>query len=106
MTPQMGTGEAIHDPGPITVGIMKDISWPLSGAGSACTPPSNTNEEWFIWSSCTISTNVIRTGNVVVANFVTLTIESVGALDMDLAHLSLYIRSGGSVIIKNGGKIY
>ena len=32
MTPQIGSAEAIHDPGPVTLGIFDDIGWELLGA--------------------------------------------------------------------------
>ena len=36
MTPQIGAAEAIHDPGPIVIGIMNDIGWDVQDV--ACEP--------------------------------------------------------------------
>ena len=37
MTPSLASGEAIHDPGPVTLGIMFDLGWPLSFEASVAT---------------------------------------------------------------------
>lgn len=39
MTPQLANGEAVHDPGPIALGIMADLGW---NADSAVTSPTAT----------------------------------------------------------------
>lgn len=35
MTPQFGTGEAIHDPGPVTLGMFRDMGWTTSSGGGS-----------------------------------------------------------------------
>ena len=51
MTPNLNTGEAIHDPGPIVMGMFADMGWGvegcvisamLAGAQSPCNPETNT----------------------------------------------------------------
>ncbi len=37
MTPSLADGEAIHNPGPITLGIFKDIGWPAGAAAATLT---------------------------------------------------------------------
>ena len=38
MTPFIGTAEAVHHPGPITLGLFRDMGWPLSGFTSLENP--------------------------------------------------------------------
>ncbi|MCB0762985.1 MAG: hypothetical protein KDC12_15775, partial [Flavobacteriales bacterium] len=36
MTPQLGSAEAIHTPGPATIGIFTDMGWSIAGGCSSC----------------------------------------------------------------------
>jgi CSLREA domain-containing protein len=38
MTPQIGTAEAIHSPGAVTMGIFRDLGWPLTGSPGQTEP--------------------------------------------------------------------
>jgi hypothetical protein len=35
MTPEIGTAEAIHNPGPVTLGMFRDMGWTTSGGGGS-----------------------------------------------------------------------
>ena len=57
MTPNLNTGEAIHDPGPIVMGMFADMGWGiegcaisaiLAGAQSDCNPATNTYSQQVI----------------------------------------------------------
>jgi len=57
MTPSLNTGEAIHDPGPIVLGMFADMGWGiegcqitalLAGAQSPCNPETNTYSQQII----------------------------------------------------------
>lgn len=57
MTPNLNTGEAIHDPGPIVMGMFADMGWGiegctisalLAGAQSPCNPATNTYSQQVI----------------------------------------------------------
>jgi CSLREA domain-containing protein len=38
MTPQIGMAEAIHSPGAVTIGIFRDLGWPLTGSPGQTEP--------------------------------------------------------------------
>ena len=38
MTPAIGSAEAIHAPGPLTLGLLEDMGWELSGGGGGGSP--------------------------------------------------------------------
>ena len=57
MTPNLNTGEAIHDPGPIVMGMFADMGWGIQGCGiaallagaqSPCNPETNTYSQQVI----------------------------------------------------------
>ncbi len=57
MTPNLNTGEAIHDPGPIVMGMFADMGWGVqgcsisavfSGAQLGCNPETNTYSQQLI----------------------------------------------------------
>jgi len=57
MTPNLNTGEAIHDPGPIVMGMFADMGWGiqgcsitalLAGTQSTCNPETNTYSQQVI----------------------------------------------------------
>lgn len=81
MTPQFGRGEAIHDPGTITLGFMEDMGWSL------CQGSLSTNE--FDISSVTISPNPFT-------NAITLNLPA--SLSNDTFNVSL-IDINGRVIL-------
>lgn len=39
MTPSVGAGEVVHDPGPIARGILADLGWPSTGLAEVQEPP-------------------------------------------------------------------
>ena len=69
-----------------------------------CVPP--TSGDWTITTSCTLSTNTIVKGNVVVQNGAVLTVSNGVSLDIDFTTKHLLVKSGGEVLIKAGGKIF
>jgi plastocyanin len=63
------------------------------------------NGDWMVESSCVLSSNTTIYGNVIVQNGVVLEIPSGVTLDIDFANHNLTVKSGGGVLIKNGGSI-
>ena len=58
-----------------------------------------------ISSSCTVTSSVIAGGSVTVESPAVVTVTSTGTLDIDFTTENLTVKSGGRVLIENGGKI-
>jgi hypothetical protein len=67
--------------------------------------PTPISGDWIVQSSCILSLNSTIDGNVIVQNGVVLEIPSGVTLDIDFANHNLTVKSGGGVLIKNGGSI-
>jgi hypothetical protein len=61
--------------------------------------------DWFLGDNCTLQINSVLSGNVIVQSNSVLTIPNGKTLDIDFANKYLLIKSGSSIIIKQGGKI-
>lgn len=85
------------------VTIIGGMQWQYNGDASNCGLPRSGN--WTISSDCTISDAIVAPGDVSVENGATLTVESTGALDIDLEEYTLRIQHDSRVRIRNGGKI-
>jgi len=68
-----------------------------------CSPP--VSGDWTITSSCTLSSNAVAPGNVIVQNNSVLTIPSGLTLDIDFVNNHLLVESGSGVLIKAGGSL-
>ena len=62
--------------------------------------------DWFITQSCTLSSNDVAPGNVIIQSGAVLTIPNGVSLHIDFGAKHLLVRSGGGVLIKPGGKIF
>jgi len=68
-----------------------------------CSPP--VSGDWTITSSCTLSSNAVAPGNVIVQNNSVLTIPSGLTLDIDFVNNFLRIEFPSGVLIKAGGSL-
>jgi len=80
----------LNDPGCDTIAVL-------------CSPP--VSGDWTITSSCTLSSNAVAPGNVIVQNNSVLTIPSGLTLDIDFVNNFLKIEFGSGVRIKAGGSL-
>jgi hypothetical protein len=46
MTPSLSGNEAIHDPGPITLGIFADMGWEVVGSIFECDFEDGDTDDW------------------------------------------------------------
>lgn len=68
-----------------------------------CLPPSS--GDWNVANSCTIPTNTIEPGNVIVPLGTVLTIPSGLRLNIDFTRYHLLVQYGGGVLVQSGGAI-
>jgi len=100
------TGNATQDDfDTITLAIGESATCTITNDDVA--PPCEVPESgpWVVSSDCNLNVSDVAPGNVTVENNAILTIHAGVILDIDFANFDLIIKSGGSVLVKDGGEI-
>jgi len=72
---------------------------------TSCIIETALNVDTIISSSCTVTSNVVAGGSVIVQSGAVMTIPNGVTLDIDFAKFNLKVEAGGEVLIESGGKI-
>ena len=70
-----------------------------------CMPSDSTPYDWIVDDDCTLATDKIINGNVIIENNSSLIVPNGLSLDVDFQNKHVLIKDGGELIIKNGGKV-